>query len=292
MDDISDSRIEEAEAALAAGQLMKARSLAVEGLVEDPDDPRLLRVAGKASLELELDDAARHLKALVRVAPNDGAAWRDLAFASMEEGDLPGSAEAFAKVLELTPDDTASMIHLAHARHAMGDTAAAVQLLSQASQLAPERTDVLRSLAGMAKATGDSAAALDAARRLAEQDPKDVLAALDVAELFLASGDHKAAAGAFYKLRKADTDEGHEVYACHGQAEALVRSENWRQALDVAIDATRVDRHQLTTDLLAYIASKLFGEADREALPWEEIETALATERAEHRRMHEEAAIL
>jgi len=292
VDDISDTRIEEAEAALAAGQLMKARSLAVEGLVEDPDEPRLLRVAGKASLELELDDAARHLKALVRVAPDDGAAWRDLAFATMEEGDLPGSADAFAKVLELTPDDTASMIHLAHARHALGNTPEAVQLLLKASDAAPQRTDVLRSLVGMARAAGDNATALEGARRLSEQDPKDVLAALDVAELLLAAGEHRQAAAAFYKLRSADTDEGHEVYACHGQAEALVQSESWRQALDVAIDATRVDRHQLTTDLLAFIASKLFGEADREARPWDELQAELAEERAEHRRMHEEAAAL
>lgn len=271
---------------------MKARSLAVEGLVEDPDDPRLLRVAGKASLELELDEAARHLRALVKVAPNDAAAWRDLAFANMEEGDLPGSADAFAKVLELAPDDTGAMIHLAHARHALGQTSESVQLLLKASDLAPERTDVLRSLVGMARAAGDRGTALEGARRLAEQDPKDVLAALDVAELLLAEGDHRAAAAAFYRLRSADTDEGHEVYACHGQAEALVRSENWRQALDVAIDATRVDRHQLTTDLLAFIASRLFGEADREARPWEGLEVELAAERAEHRRMHEEAAAL
>ncbi|MDQ1444745.1 MAG: hypothetical protein QOI20_1209, partial [Acidimicrobiaceae bacterium] len=67
---MADDRVAEAEAALAAGQLMKARTLAVEGLVDDPSDPRLLRVAGKASLELELDEAARHLRALVKVAPN------------------------------------------------------------------------------------------------------------------------------------------------------------------------------------------------------------------------------
>lgn len=287
-----EARIEEAEAALAAGQLMRARALAVEALVHDPDEPRLLRVAGKASLELELDDAARYLRSLVQVAPDDAAAWRDLAFAAMEDGDLSGSAEAFAKVLDLAPDDIASMIHLAYARHALGQTADAVQLLATAAGAAPERTDVLRSLAAMAKVAGDESTALSAARRLAEQDPKDVLAALDVAELLLAAGDHKGAAAAFARLRKTDRDEGHEVYACHGQVEALVLSANWRQALDAAIDATRVDRHQLTTDLLAFIASKLFGDADREARPWDELHAELAVERSEHRRVHEEAATL
>lgn len=271
---------------------MKARTLAVEGLVEDPDDARLLRVAGRASLELELDEAQRHLRALVRVVPNDADAWRDLAFAEVEQGDLPGSAEAFAKVLDLAPDDVSAMVHLAHARHAMGDTDSALSLLLRAADLAPGRTDILRSMVGMARAVGQTQTALEGARRLNEADPKNVLAALDVAELLLADGQWRLAASAYGRLRTLDTDEGHEAVACHGQAEALVKAEAWRQALDITIDATRVDRHQLTTDLLAFIASRLFGEADREARPWDEIEADLAVERAEHRRTHEEAAAL
>jgi tetratricopeptide (TPR) repeat protein len=294
VDEIADSqnRAAEAEAAFAAGQLMKARTLAVEGLVEDPDDAGLLRVAGRASLELELDEAARHLRALVKVAPDDVDGWRDLAFAEVEAGDLPKSADAFAKVLELAPDDVAAMVHLAHARHALGQQDEALSLLLQAADRAPTRTDILRSLTDMARAAGQTQTALEGARRLAEADPKNVLAALDTAELLLADGQWRLAANAFGRLRTVDTDDGHEAVACHGQAEALVRAESWRQALDVTIDATRLDRHQLTTDLLAFIASKLFGEADREAKSWDELAAALDQERVEHRRTHEEAAVL
>jgi tetratricopeptide (TPR) repeat protein len=289
---MSGDRAAEAEAALAAGQLMKARTLAVEGLVDEPDDPRLLRVAGRASLELELDEAPRHLRALVQVAPKDAEAWRDLAFAEIESGGLAEAADAFAKVLELAPEDVGAMVHLAHARNMLGQVDDALALLNRAAELAPERTDVLRSLVDMARRAGQVQAALEGARRLYEAEPKNTLAALDVAELLLADGQWRLAASAFGRLRAVDTDEGHEAVACHGQAEALVKAEAWRQALDVTIDATRVDRHQLTTDLLAYIASKLFGEADRQARPWDEIESALADERAEHRRAHEEAAVL
>jgi tetratricopeptide (TPR) repeat protein len=292
VDEIAQDRAAEAEAAFAAGQLMKARTLAVEGLVDDPDDPRLLRVAGRASLELELDEAQRHLRALVQVAPDDAEAWRDLALAEVEAGNLPGSADAFAKVLALSPDDVGATVHLAHARNALGQVDESLALLQRAAEAAPERADILRSLIDMARHAGQVGAALEAARRLNEQDPKNVMAALDVAELLLADGQWRLAAGAFNRLRGVDTDEGHEAVACHGQAEALVRAEAWRQALDVTIDATRVDRHQLTTDLLAFIAAKLFGEADREARPWDELEAELATERVEHRRSHEEAAAL
>jgi tetratricopeptide (TPR) repeat protein len=277
---------------LAAGQLMKARTLAVEGLVDDPDDARLLRVAGRASLELELDEAPRHLRALVRVQPDDAEAWRDLAFAEIESGELSASADAFAKVLDLQPGDVGAMVHLAHARHALGQVDEALSLLLQAADLAPGRADILRSMIDMARRAGQVQTALEGARRLNEQDPKNALAALDVAELLLADGQWRLAAGAFNRLRSVDTDDGHEAVACHGQAEALVRAESWRQALDVTIDATRLDRHQLTTDLLAFIASKLFGEADREARPWDELAVALQEERVEHRRSHEEAAVL
>jgi tetratricopeptide (TPR) repeat protein len=292
VDEIAQDRAAEAETALAAGQLMKARTLAVEGLVDEPDDARLLRVAGRASLELELDEAPRHLRALVRAVPQDADAWRDLAFAEMESGDLSASAEAFAKVLDLAPDDAAAMVHLAHARHALGQADEAVSLLLRAADVAPGRIDILRSMVGMARSAGQVQTALDGARRLVEFDPKDTLAALDVAELLLIDGQWRLAAAAFHRLRGVDTDEGHEAVACHGQAEALVRAESWRQALDVTIDATRVDRHQLTTDLLAFITSKLFGEANREARSWEELAADLADERVEHRRLHEEAAVL
>jgi tetratricopeptide (TPR) repeat protein len=285
-------RAAEAEAALDAGQLMKARALAVEGLVDEPDDDRLLRVAGRASLELGLDEAGRHLRALVSRRPQDADAWRDLAFAEVEAGALPDAAAAFAKVLELAPDDVACMVHLAHARHALGQADEAMGLLRRAADAAPGRNDVLRSLVDMGRAAGDTATALEAARRLNEQDPKDVLAALDVAELLLADGQFRLAAAAFHRLKGVDTGEGHQAVACHGQAEALARAENWRQALDAAIDATRVDRHQLTTDLLAFIAAKLFGEADRPAPPWDDLAAALSAERAEYRRSFEEAAAL
>jgi len=285
-------RAAEAEAAFAAGQLLKARTLAVEGLVDEPDDVRLLRVAGRASLELGLDEATRHLKTLVQIAPNDADAWRDLALAEIEEGSPADAAAALAKVLDLAPDDVGSMVHLAHARHALGDVGAALALLQRAADAAPERVDVLRGLVDMARAAGDTAAALDAARRLNQADPKNVLAALDVAELLLAEGQWRLAASAFARLKSIDSGDGNQVVACHGQAESMVRAESWRQALDAAIDATRVDRHQLTTDLLAYIAAKLFGEAERDAPPWDDLAAKLAAERSEYRRSHEEAAAL
>jgi hypothetical protein len=60
----------------------------------------------------------------------------------------------------------------------------------------------------------------------------------------------------------------------------------WRRALDLAIEATRVDRYGRTTDLLAYVVAEVFGSTDRPAPTRAEIDAALAASQAEHRRLH------
>ena len=58
--------------------------------------------------------------------------------------------------------------------------------------------------------------------------------------------------------------------------------------MDAAIDATAVDRHQLTTDLLVFVSAQVFGTGGegREPRPWPELAAELAAERAAHRAFH------
>jgi hypothetical protein len=81
------------------------------------------------------------------------------------------------------------------------------------------------------------------------------------------------------------------VYAFHGMIETELRRDRWRRALDLAVDATRVDRLGRTTDVLAFIVSKVFGSADRPAPSRNEVEWALRASRIEHRRLHEESLV-
>jgi len=86
-----------------------------------------------------------------------------------------------------------------------------------------------------------------------------------------------------------DDDPSHEVYAFHGLIEVELQRESWRRALDLAVDATRVDRAGRTTDVLAYVVAQVFGAADRQVPDRSEVEQALARSRNEHRRLHLEA---
>lgn len=291
MSDVDD-RAAAAEYAFAAGQHEQSRELAIAGLAAAPDDVRLLRLAGLSSLELGLDDAISHLAAVTRLRPDDPQAWRDLGQAAMEDGDLAGATAAFRRVVELDPNDEPSLVNLALASRAAGQATVAMGLLGPRAEADAASPRILRTVASLAEAAGDSQAALRAWTRLVEVDPKDVGAVLAQADLQLGQGQLAEAASSFAALRAIDDDEGHASYTFHGQIEALLRAERWRTALDVAIESTRADRLQLTTDLLRFATAKLFGDAQRSAPPWDEIEAALVEERTAHRRMHAEQEVL
>ena len=281
--------LREATAAFGVQDFETCRTLALQGLQAQPADLDLLRLAGLSSLELGRDDAVLHLSALVARTPQDPGALLHLGHAHAARGHADEAADVFAKVLQITPDDVGVALEFAYAAHAAGRTQEAVSVLERASNLDGVTAPLLRSLASLAEAVGQLPLALGAASRVAVNDPKDVDTALNVAELNLALGHYVSAATAFARLRSMDLEDGHETYACHGQVEALIRAERWRDALDAAIAATSVDRHSLTTDLLAFVSVALFGPGEQRVAPqWPELETRLQAQRAMHRRLHAE----
>jgi hypothetical protein len=119
-------------------------------------------------------------------------------------------------------------------------------------------------------------------------EPDDVAATIDAAELNLALGRPEAAVQEYARLAAIDDEPGHEVYAYHGMIQAEIQRDQWRRALDLAIEATRVDRYGRTTDLLAYVVTQVFGAADRPAPTRAEVDAALAASQSEHRQLHTE----
>lgn len=269
---------------------MACREHALRGLTEHPDDPELLQLAGRASLDLAHDDAVGYLRRLTEVRPDDGNAWRDLGVGLLGVGAAQEAADALDRAVTLVPDDQVARVNLAHVAYAMGDRERAVGLLTEAAQTAPDGLTARRSLLEIHRAAGDLRAALEVAQDIADRRPDDVLAMLDVAHLQLELGDAEAANAGFGRLREHDDEPGHGIFALHGMIEAEARAGRWRRALDRAIEATSLDRHPLTTHLLATAAARLFGESeDRTAPPWEELLQVLAEERSEHRQLHQEA---
>jgi len=283
---------DEAKSLFEAGQYEQSREAALRGLGDHPDDANLLRLAGKASAELGRDDAIEFLRRATEAEPENADAWRDLGDALLYENRLPEATRAFRQAVELRPNDVSSLVQLAHAAYAAGDPEEAIGHIRQAVERDPNSPAARRALLAIYRAARRYDDALAAAEELAESDPTDVLAALDVAELYLQLDHPVDASSAFARLRKIDDDPEHEVYAYHGMIEAEIHRGRWRRALDLAIEATRIDRMGRTTDVLAYVVAQVFGGTDRPAPSREEVDEALSASRGEHRRLHEESLVL
>jgi tetratricopeptide (TPR) repeat protein len=277
---------EQALALYNDGDFEGSRDLALEALQASPQDASLLRLAGKAGLELGLDDAVAQLEQAASAEPDNPDAWRDLADAFLSEGRIEDAGRAFEHAVELRPGDLGLLVDLAHVVYASGRAPEAIAHLEQVLERDAGNLAALRGLVGMYREAGRLEDALGAARKIVSFTPEDVVAALDVAELTLALDRWEEAVDAFRWLRDVDDEPEHEVYATHGMIEAEMRRERWRVALDLAVDATRVDRFGRTTDILAYVVTQVFGAGDRPAPSRRDVDDALAASRDEHRRLH------
>jgi tetratricopeptide (TPR) repeat protein len=277
---------EQAQELYTNGDFAGSRELAITLLQASPQDPNLLRLAGKAGVELGRDDALGQLEQAAAADAENPDAWRDLADALLSEGRLDEAAKAIGHAIELRPDDVASLVDLAHVVHASGRTPEAIQHLEQALELDFNNLAALRGLVGMYREAGRPEDAVTVGRKVISYRPGDIETAIDVAELTLELNRLEEAVEAFRWLRDVDDEPDHEVYAVHGMIEAEMRRERWRAALDLAVDATRVDRFGRTTDILAYVVTQVFGAADRPAPSRRDVDDAHAATRDEHRQLH------
>jgi tetratricopeptide (TPR) repeat protein len=238
-------------------------------------------------------------------ATPDPAGLHEQAESALAEGDAPAAASALQAILRHDPDDVDALVALGHLDHRAGREQDAVGRLERAAQLRPEDPAVVRNLLDLHRLAGHRRDAAAWAERLVALRPTDPLALLDLAELHLALGEHAAARATFARLRDASAGAGRGIVAVHGMVEAEVLAGHLRAALDLAVDATGLDRTPLTTDLLAFLVAAVFGagagggggeggagdEAARPAPSAAAVHEALAAERRAHR-ARLEAAVL
>jgi Flp pilus assembly protein TadD len=280
-----------AQDAFAAAEFKESYRLAVDGLRERGDQPALLAIAGRAALELGLDEATIYLGRLVEQTPADTTAWRDLGMARLGVADLTGAEQALRTAVRIDPTEPSARASLGHVAYLTGAVDEADRQLSEAARLAPTETGPLRSLTEMRRLEGRTQAAITAAEELLRRAPDDLAATMSLAELNLLVGDYDASLAGYRRLTELDMGTGHASHIMHGMIEVEIRRERWRRALDYAIIATTLDRHRLTTDVLAFVASRLFGDGEHPALPPAEIEHRLQARRDDHRRQHAEFVV-
>jgi tetratricopeptide (TPR) repeat protein len=291
MSETTTASYEQAAALYAGGDFEGSHAAALELLNAKPGDPDLLRLAGKSGVELGRDDAVAQLEQAAAADADNPEVWRELCDALLSEGRIDDAKNAISQAVERKPDDVESLVDHAHVLDVTGDSEQAIARLEHVLELDFNNLAALRGLVGMYRATGRLEDALTAGRKVISYRPGDIATAIDVAETALELERLEDALEGFRWLRDVDDEPDHEVYAVHGMIETEMRRERWRAALDLAIDATRVDRFGRTTDILAYIVTQVFGAADRPAPERRDVDDALAASREEHRRLHSSLGI-
>jgi Flp pilus assembly protein TadD len=280
--------LEQARTHLDAGDFATAREVAMEGLRSSPDDAELLRVAGRAGVELGEDDAVDQLRRATELQPDSGDALHELGDALLAEGRDEEAREVFRRAVELDPDDEVALTQLGHTEFAAGNEGA-VTHLERAAERARGMSTASVSLVEMYRALDQPEEALAAARRIAEAEPDDVAAALDVGELSLQAGRLDEALAAFERVRAMEDLPDHEVYALHGMILVELRRDAPERALELAREAARVDQYGRSVAVLAHLDPAPAGEEGAEQAPSRaEVESALADSLRDHRRLHAE----
>jgi Flp pilus assembly protein TadD len=251
---VTDDPVQQAQGHLDAERYREAREVALGGLQGGTGDVALMRIAGRAGVELGAEDAVELLTKVTELAPDDATSWRDLGDALATEGRSDESNEAFAKAVELDPEDETSLTALGHTAFAAGRSDEAVSLLEQAAERGGRNSSAHISLVDMHRLMGRYDDALVHAERIAEASPDDVVAALDVAELQGESGRLDESVKAFERLRELVDLPEHEVCVLHGIAGIELRRDNASGALARARDAEAIDPHGRTGVLLAFLA--------------------------------------
>lgn len=116
------------------GALAAARRAAA---TEPGSGPYAYQAARLAALEGEADEARRRFADAVRLDPRDPAFLREVAAGAIADGHPDVAVEALERVVRIVPDDAAAYVALSDARRLAGDVAGADEARARALELDP-----------------------------------------------------------------------------------------------------------------------------------------------------------
>ena len=160
------ARIEAAARLHKSGQRAIAISAYRQLLQQAPRLPPLLNLLGLALVqEGEVQQGLQYLSKAVRLAPEFGDAWLNLAFARFEAQDRDGAAAAYRQVLTIQPNHVSALLSLASLL-SDADAVEAVVLLRRAVAASPDRALPWLRLRRACLLLGDLAGAAEASKQI------------------------------------------------------------------------------------------------------------------------------
>jgi spermidine synthase len=146
-DMIATARLRRVEAAIARADEAAVERLADEALRANPSSARALSLRGQARLaQGRLDEALSDLTAAVRLAHEDAATRRALAYTLHRQGRVAESLPHYQLARAALPDDAELHNNLGAAHAQLGQLETARELFEQALRLDPAHADARRNL--------------------------------------------------------------------------------------------------------------------------------------------------
>lgn len=273
-------------AALRRGAFDEARQWATRCDDLAPGDVRCEVLHGALTAETgEFDRAAAHLRRASSLAPDDTAIARQLGEVLAAGGAVAEAVDVLETAARRDPDDADLLVDLAFARVLSGDGHGARDAIEQAAALRPADLTVRLALARIYEAVGNPLQAAETAAEVARATTAPGVLT-DLARLLLEVERFREADAVFRRLQALDPE--HDLVARHGRIWCQIKLRDWRSALELALGATRVDRFDLTTALLAYAKDRLFTAPpeDEAAAREAALEERFAAELRDHAELH------
>jgi tetratricopeptide (TPR) repeat protein len=232
-----------------------------------------------------LEVPAEHLRRAFELSPGNVGLARLLSDTLEAGGETLEALAVLEKATKHAPGDAELLVELGYARLANGEAIPARKAFERALSLRPRDVLIRRPLAQIYESMGHAALA---AETLAGIPGEEVTARVlgDLAILYLNLGRYEEAAGVFRRLTTEDPD--HVLLAQHGLTFCMIKSQNWRGALDVALETIKLDRFDLTTNFLAYAKDRLFSRVPDAERVEKDLHERLIAELREHADLHGE----
>ena len=279
--------------ALERGDVAKARAWAERcGTIgNSTNDARCAALLGRiAAVMGNFTEAESHFRTAMRLAPRDSGLARQFVEALQTAGRLNDAVVLLEELTRKDPGEADLLVDLGYAQLAHGDRAGARKSLERAAALQPENKAILYSLAQMYGAIGRPAQAAEIlSKKFGDEASPRVLN--ELAGLLMELERYAQVELVFRALGERDPTA--KLMAEHGIIWSRIKRSDWRGALNVALDATRLDRQRVTTRFLTYAKDRFFlrrppNAPEREA----ELLQHLRDEMLEYAELHASEAIV
>ncbi len=278
--------------ALERGDVTKAQAWAQRcgALADSTKDARYAALQGRiAAVMGNFTEAENHFRTAMRLSPLEKGFARQFVEFLQTAGRLNEAVALLEDLTRKDPPEADLLIDLGYVRLANGDRTGARKAVERAAALQPDNKAIQYSLAQMYAAIGQPA---QAAKVLSEKfsDLASPRVLNELAGLLLDLERYDQAELTFRALGKRDSTA--ELMVEHGIIWSRIKRSDWRGALDVALNATRLDRHGVTTQFLTYAKDRLFRQPPNAPEREAELLQHLRDQMREYAELHASEAIV